>query len=205
MALSPHTTRLFVRLVASALAAAAIAAPTALSAGSPDAFERAVNRHLATTPDAFERAVNRHRATDTTSPSGLISENSASQNRVAAAQRDYGPPDPWLYPFMHNGALISRNSASFPRYRLITENSASQNRLDRISTPQYRLISENSASQNRLVQTAPSPTAVASTPTNSFDWLDAAVGAGSTLALTLLAIGTAVAVRRTRAGVAAWH
>ncbi len=106
--------------------------------------------------------------------------------------------------FMHNGALISRNSASSPRYRLI-ENSASQNRLDRISTPQYRLISENSASQNRLVQTAPSPTAVASTPTNSFDWLDAAVGAGSTLALTLLAIGAAVAVRRTRAGVAAWH
>ena len=85
---------------------------------------------------------------------------------------------------MHNGALISRNSASSPRYRLITE---------------------NSASQNRLVQTAPSPTAVASTPTNSFDWLDAAVGAGSTLALTLLAIGAAVAVRRTRAGVAAWH
>ena len=106
---------------------------------------------------------------------------------------------------MHNGALISRNSASSPRYRLITENSASQNRLDRISTPQYRLISENSASQNRLVQTAPSPTAVASTPTNSFDWLDAAVGAGSTFALTLLAIGAAVAVRRTRAGVAAWH
>ena len=95
MALSPHTTRLFVRLVASALAAAAIAAPTALSAGSPDAFERAVNRHL---------------ATDTASPSGLISENSASQNRVAAAQRDYGPPDPWLYPYMHNGALIGRNS-----------------------------------------------------------------------------------------------
>src|SRR5712691_3053400 len=112
MALSPHTTRLFVRLVASALAAAAIAAPTAL-AGSPDAFERAVNRQLATMPDAFERAVNRHLATDTASPSGLISENSASQNRVAAAQRDYGPPDPWLYPFMHNGKLISRNSAFF--------------------------------------------------------------------------------------------
>src|SRR5438552_16289683 len=93
MALSPHTTRRFVRLVASALAAAAIAAPTALSAGSPDAFERAVNRHLATTPDAFERAVNRHRATDTTSPSGLISENSASQNRLAAAHPDYRPPD----------------------------------------------------------------------------------------------------------------
>jgi hypothetical protein len=30
---------------------------------APDAFERAVNRHLATMPDAFERAVNRHHAT----------------------------------------------------------------------------------------------------------------------------------------------
>src|SRR5258707_12628748 len=129
MALSPHTPRLFVRLFASALAAAAIAAPTALAAGSPDAFQRAVNRHLATMPDAFERAGNRHLATDTASPSRLISENSASQNRVASAQRDYGPPDPWLYPFMHNGALISRNSANSPRYGLITENSASQNRL----------------------------------------------------------------------------
>ena len=162
MALSPHTTRRFVRLVASALAAAAIAAPTALPAGSPDAFERAVNRHL---------------ATDTASPSGLISENSASQNRVAS-------------PLPHG---------------LRSDNSASQNRLDRISTPQDRLISENSASQNRLVQTAPSTTAVANAPTNGFDWRDAAVGAGSTLALTLLAIGAAVAVRRTRAGVAAWH
>ncbi len=172
------------------LLVAAIAAPTALPAGSPDAFERAVNRHL---------------ATDTASPWGLISENSASQNRVAAAQRDYGPPDPWLYPYMHNGALISRNSASSLPHGLRSDNSASQNRLDRISTPQDRLISENSASQNRLVQTAPSPTGVASAPTNGFDWLDAAVGAGSTLALTLLAIGAAVAVRRTRAGVAAWH
>jgi len=230
MALSPHTTRLFVRLVASALAAAAIAAPTALPAGSPDAFERAVNRHLATdtaSPSGLisENSASQNRVASSlphglrsdnsasqnrldrisTPQDRLISENSASQNRVAAAQRDYGPPDPWLYPYMHNGTLIGRNSASSLPHGLRSDNSASQNRLDRISTPQDRLISENSASQNRLVQSAPSPTAVASAPTNGFDWRDAAVGAGSTLALTLLAIGAAVAVRRTRAGVAAWH
>ena len=175
MALSPHITPLFARFVASALAAAAIAVPAAQASGSP---------------------------------SGLITENSASQNRVAAAQRAYGPPDPWMYPFMHNGALTSRNSASSPRYGLITENSASQNRLDRIAQ-QDRLISENAASQNRLAKTtarnAVKPTAVASAPTNGFDWLDAALGAGSTIALTLLATGAAIAVRRRHAGVAAWH
>src|SRR3989442_5080666 len=211
MALSPHTTRRFVRLVASALAAAAIAAPTAPPAASPDAFERAVNRHLATdtaSPRGLisENSASQNRLDRISTPQDrLISENSASQNRVAAAQRDYGPPDPWLYPYMHNGTLISPNSASSLPHGLRSDNSASQNRLDRISTPQDRPISENSASQNRLVQTAPSTTAVANAPTNGFDWRDAAVGAGSTLALTLLAIGAAVALRRTRAGVAAWH
>jgi hypothetical protein len=48
--------------IALAFLVAVIAAPAAWPASPPDAFERAVNRHLATVPSALERA-DRHFAT----------------------------------------------------------------------------------------------------------------------------------------------
>jgi hypothetical protein len=172
MALSPHTTPRFATFVASALAAAAIGVPAAQASdsqskyGPPDPWAfRFLNEdpapyRLITENSASQSRLDRVNAQQ----DHLISDNSPSQNRGAAAPRDYGPPDPWMFHFMHHDPLIS----------------------------------ENSASQNRPAQAALKPTAVASAPTDGLDWLDAAVGAGGTLALTVLATGAVFAVRHTR-------
>ena len=85
------------------------------------------------------------------------------------------------------------------QYRFVTENSASQNR-QHAATPSltgYRFITENSASQNRL----PSATALRSgipAQSDSFDWIAAAIGAAGTLTLIMLATAALRGLHRTR-------
>jgi hypothetical protein len=75
----------------------------------------------------------------------VVTENSATQNRVDS-RNAYGPPDPWLYPFLHH-----------------------------TSSTGYRFITENSASQNRLPSEIVAARAVPA-PAQRFDWLSAAIG-----------------------------
>ena len=83
--------------IALALLAAAIAAPTALPAGSPDAFERAVNRHIASTPSALERA-DAHYTTLTarlsTTPSVLDGRSPDTRDAALATHDSFNGLDP---------------------------------------------------------------------------------------------------------------
>jgi hypothetical protein len=102
----------------------------------------------------------------------LITENSASQNRLGHAQ-----------------------PASTPSF--VTENSASQNRVgyaQPASSP--RFVTENSASQNRLGGL----TTVAASP--GFRWSDAAIGASATLGAVLILLGGTLLALRKRGHIA---
>ena len=154
------------------------------------------------------------------SVSGLITDNSPSQNRISRAQQFVLPPEAYAF-----------------RWNLITENSASQNQIGKAqpssdpygppdpwayrfehpsstspvtssvsvgpyigtastpSTPSTPFISENSASQNQVaLRNAEGSFA---TPSSSvFDWGDAGVGAGSAAGLMLLLTAAAAFVIR---------
>jgi hypothetical protein len=115
------------------------------------------------------------------------------------AQRQYG--------------FVTENSASQNRvdlrnaygppdpwqYRFVTENSASQNRRHPVSPSSsgYRFITENSAGQNRLPSAAALRSGVP-TQSGSFDWVAAAIGAAGTLALIMLATAALRGMHRTR-------
>ncbi len=114
--------------------------------------------------------------------SGFVTEHSPSQNRVDL-RNAYGPPDPWQYRF------------------LVADNSASQNQLHpgpTLARPTgYRFITENSASQNRLPSAAALGSGVPA-PSNSFDWIAAAIGAAGTLTVIMLATAALRGMHRTR-------
>jgi acyl-CoA synthetase (AMP-forming)/AMP-acid ligase II len=106
-----------------------------------------------------------------TSSVRIITENSASQNQISAAQQSqpYGPPDPWAYRFVSPGGQVPPTTVPF--------------------------TSENSSSQNQVALR--NAEATVSTPGSSvFDWGDAGVGAGSAAGLMLLLTAAAAFVIR---------
>jgi len=156
MDLSPHTTRRFRSSITCALAAAAVAAPTALA--------------------ATDSGTGIPAGRDRSAPSGpLVTEHSAGQNAISQAAARPVP--------------------------LVTEHSAGQN-LVQGNAPSVTLLTEHSAGQNRLARSSANARIVVRAPAaDAFDWLDAGIGAGSTLALALLVPGAVFVVRRIRANV----
>lgn len=79
--------------------AAAIAIPSALSASPPDAFERAVNRHVAVMPAALQRAAVH---ADTTLDPAIATAIRARQN-PAATDATLVAESPVVMPTMQSG------------------------------------------------------------------------------------------------------
>jgi hypothetical protein len=83
---------------------------------------------------------------------------------------------------------------SEPGYRFTTENSATQNRLDRPAvSPGYQFVTENSASQNRLDR---QPVFV--TTGSGFRWADAGIGASAAVGAMLVVLGGGLVLLRRR-------
>lgn len=123
----------------------------------------------------------------------VITEHSASQNRVES-RNAYGPPDPWMYPFLH--------SSSSSGDHLITENSASQNRLSsssaiastRAAVQRYGLGDFRIRGRDR----SGSPSVVAISGGTGFQWGDAAIGAAASAGALLLLAGCSLILLRRR-------
>jgi len=99
---------------------------------------------------------------------GLITENSASQNRLHQPQ-------------------------SYPSFS--TENSAGQNQLGASKDVSgARFATENSASQNRIEQ----PSAITVSAPSGFSWADAGIGASTMFGAVLLVLGGVLVALRKR-------
>jgi len=113
---------------------------------------------------------------------------------VLTAAPAFAATKPAGYRFITDTLSGNGHLKSQPGYRFITENSATQNRLDRPAvTPGYRIVTENSASQNRLDR---SPVVV--TTGSGFQWGDAGIGASAALGAMLLVLGGALVRLRKR-------
>lgn len=97
--------------------------------------------------------------------------------QASGSQDKYGPLDPWAYHLLHQ-----------------------TNKYGPLDPWANNLIRRNSLAARAAAGERPAPS---NASPNGFDWGDAAVGAGGTLGLMLLAAGTITTVRRSRRGVPA--
>jgi hypothetical protein len=108
----------------------------------------------------------------------LVAAAAAVPIAQASGSRDkYGPLDPWAYRVLHQ----ARDYGPLDPWA-------------------NNIIRRNSFVAKTAVSAHPLPRRASS---NSFDWADAAVGAGGTLGLMLLTAGTINTVHRSRRGTAA--
>jgi hypothetical protein len=181
-----------------ALLVAAIAAPTALPASSPDAFERAVNRHIAAMPTALERADAHYTTLSAglgTTPSAL--DRRSPDTRDAALQAQLTAPSDGRSPDTRDAALQAQLTAPSKGLSLDT--------LDpgiaaAIRAHQSSLTPADGRSPDTADATlvAHSPVVTLTTP-SGFAWREFAIGASAMLGLLLLLGGLSRAGHALRA------